>query len=82
MLIVGILIGLGAALLFAVVGIGCVVAGVSTTRNEIARSFAPDKPNPLQRGATLAGYWVPILGVLALCLLAAFRIVQIIVLAF
>lgn len=60
----GLLIAIGAALAFAVLGLLALYGGARTTREQLIPGFRPDSPAPLTRALSLAAVWVPV-GVVA-----------------
>lgn len=78
MLYVGVLIALGAAALFLIVGGLCVWGGASASREEVARSFLPDQPSPIERVLTFFGVWGPLLVAVLLCVLGAVQIARVV----
>lgn len=77
MLILGVLIAVGAALAFLVVGLLTLFGGVDATRGQILPGFAPDRPGTLARLLTFVGLWGPIALVALLSILACFQIVAV-----
>ncbi|HWQ14230.1 MAG TPA: hypothetical protein VNL77_15635 [Roseiflexaceae bacterium] len=55
----GILIALGAAVVFAALGVLPLYAAIRTTREQIIPGFRPDRPGPLERALALAAVWLP-----------------------
>lgn len=74
--ILGILIAVGAALAFLVVGALTLFGGADATRRQVLPGFAPDRPGSLQRLLTLLGVWGPIALVALLSILAGFQILS------
>lgn len=81
MAVLGIVIGLGAALAFVAIGVISALGGLDATRNEILRSFRPDSPSGLERALTFVGVWGPVLLVVLLCLLAGVQIARVVLAA-
>ena len=79
MLIIGALITLGAAIAFLAVGALALFGGANATQQQVVPGFRPDRPSPAERALTLLGVWVPILLIATLCLLAAIKMVQVVV---
>ena len=77
MAIIGVLIALGAAIAFLVVGALSLFGGARATSDQIVPGFRPDRPGPLERGLALLGVWGPVLLIAALCLLAGIKIFQV-----
>lgn len=77
MSIIGSIIALVAALLFAAVAIVTVWGGFETLRNEIWRGFISVPPTPADRLLTVAGVGLSLAGAALLAFLAAGRIVQV-----
>ena len=82
MVIVGALIGLGAAIAFLIVGALAMFGGARATGGQVVPGFVPDRPGPIERGLALLGVWGPVLLIAALCLLAGIKIFQVAVRAF
>jgi len=81
-MIVGALLTLGAAFVFLVVGALMLFGGANATQRQIVPGFRPDRPRPIERVLTLLGVWGPVLLIALLCLLAAIRMLQVVVGAF
>jgi len=79
MLIIGLLITLGGALAFLAVGALTLFGGANATQQQVLPGFRPDHPSPAERALTLLGVWGPILLIATLCLLAAIKMIQVIV---
>ena len=82
MLIIGALITLGAAIALLVVGALTLFGGANATRRQIVPGFRPDRPSAAERTLTLLGVWGPILLIATLCLLAAIKMLQVVMGAF
>jgi hypothetical protein len=82
MLIIGALITIAAALAFLGVGALALFGGANATQQQVLPGFRPDRPSPIERVLTLLGVWVPILLIAVLCLLAAIKMLQVVVGAF
>jgi hypothetical protein len=82
MLIIGALITIGAALAFLGVGALTLFGGANATQQQVLPGFRPDRPSPAERILTLLGVWGPILLIAVLCLLAAIKMLQVVVGAF
>jgi hypothetical protein len=82
MLIIGALITIGAALAFLGVGALALFGGANATKQQVLPGFRPDRPSAAERVLTLLGVWVPILLIAVLCLLAAIKMLQVVVGAF
>ncbi|HEU4325365.1 MAG TPA: hypothetical protein VFS21_19635 [Roseiflexaceae bacterium] len=78
MLILGVLIGVGAALVFLTVGLLTLLGGADATRRQILPGFAPDRPGPLARLLTFLGVWGPIALVALLSILAGLQIIAVV----
>ena len=74
MAILGSIIALGAALVFAAMAVLAVWGVLQAVRGELLRGFVSANPGPLDRALTLLLVGVPLAGVAALGLLAAVRI--------
>ena len=81
-MIVGALLTLGAAFVFLVVGALMLFGGANATQRQIIPGFRPDRPGPIERVLTLLGVWGPVMLIALLCLLAAIRMLQVVVGAF
>lgn len=77
MVIIGALIGLGAAVAFLIVGALALFGGARATNEQVVPGFQPDRPGPLERVLTLLGVWGPVLLIAALCLLAGIKIFRV-----
>jgi len=77
LVIVGVLLALGSAIAFLVVGALAIFGGVRATQDQVVPGFHPDRPGPLERALTLLGVWGPVLFIAALCLLAGIRIFRV-----
>jgi hypothetical protein len=77
LIIIGALIGLGAAVAFLIVGALTLFGGARATNEQLVPGFRPDRPGPLERGLALLGVWGPVLLLAALCLLAGIKIFQV-----
>ena len=82
MLILGVLITLGGAIAFLVVGALTLFGGVDATQRQVVPGFRPDRPGPAERLLTLLGVWGPIALTALLCLLAAIKMLQVVAGAF
>ncbi len=82
MLFIGALITIGAALAFMGVGALALFGGANATQQQVLPGFQPDRPSLVERVLTLLGVWVPILLIAVLCLLAAIKMLQVVVGAF
>ena len=82
MLIIGALITLGAALAFLGVGALMLFGGANATQQQVLPGFRPDRPSPAERALTLLGVWGPVLLIAILCLLAAIKMLQVVIGAF
>ncbi len=74
MAILGALIALGAALVFALLGALTLWAGWLAVRREVLRGFISTAPSPAERIITLLLIGAPLFGAALLSLLAAGRI--------
>ncbi len=79
MLIIGALITFGAAIAFLAVGALTLFGGANATQQQVVPGFQPDRPSAAERTLTLLGVWVPILLITTLCLLAAIKMLQVVV---
>ena len=82
MLIIGALITFGSAIVFLVVGALTLFGGANATQQQVVPGFRPDRPGSAERAATLLGVWGPVALTALLCLLAAIKMLQIVVAAF
>ena len=82
LIIIGALIAVGAALAFLAVGALSLFGGTRATGGQVVPGFKPDRPGPLERALTLLSVWGPVLLIAALCLLAAIKILQVVLGAF
>ena len=82
MLIIGALITFGSAIAFLVVGALTLFGGANATQQQVVPGFRPDRPGAGERAATLLGLWGPVALTALLCLLAAIKMLQIVVAAF
>ena len=82
MAIIGALITIGAALAFLGVGALTLFGGANATQQQVLPGFRPDRPSPVERALTILGVWGPILLIATLCLLAAIKMLQVVVSAF
>lgn len=78
MLIIGVLITLGGAIAFLAVGALTLFGGANATQQQVLPGFRPDRPSPAERTLTLLGVWGPILLIATLCLLAAIKMIQVV----
>jgi len=81
MAILGILIGVAAAVAFLLVGALTLFGGADATRRQILPGFAPDRPSSGERLLTLLSVWGPAVLIALLCLLAGIQIVRLVVAA-
>jgi hypothetical protein len=79
MIIIGALITLGGAIAFLAVGALTLFGGANATQQQVVPGFQPDRPSPAERALTLLGVWGPILLTATLCLLAAIKMIQVVV---
>jgi hypothetical protein len=77
MSIIGVLIALGSAVAFLVVGALALFGGARATQDQIVPGFRPDRPSAMERSLTLLGVWGPVVLVALLCLLAGVQIVRV-----
>jgi hypothetical protein len=82
MLILGALITLGSAIAFLVVAALALFGATNATQQQVVPGFRPDRPSGGQRILTLLGVWGPILLIALLCLLAAIKMLQVVVATF
>ena len=82
MLIIGALITLGGAIAFLAVGALTLFGGANATQQQVAPGFRIDHPSPTERALTLLGVWGPVFLIAMLCLLAAIKMLQVVVGAF
>jgi hypothetical protein len=80
--IIGALITFGAALAFLCVGALTLFGGANATQQQVLPGFRPDRPSPAERALTLLGVWGPVLLIATLCLLAAIKMLQVVIGAF
>ncbi len=81
MLLLGVLIAIGAAVAFLVVGALTLFGGVDATRNQVIPGFAPDRPGASERMLALLSIWAPGVLVALLCLLAGIQITRMVLAA-
>jgi hypothetical protein len=81
MAIIGALIILGAALAFLAVGALVLFGAANATQQQVLPGFRPDRPSAAERALALLGVWGPILLIATLCLLAAIKMLQMVVAA-
>jgi hypothetical protein len=74
MALLGSLIALGAALIFAALGLLTLWAGWLAVRREVLRGFVSAAPSPAEQALTLGMIGLPLGGAALLGLLAAIRI--------
>lgn len=77
MVILGALIGLGAAVVFIAVAALTLFGGVQATSQQIIPGFLPDRPGSTSRILALLSVWGPVLFVVLLSLLAGIEFVRI-----
>lgn len=77
LVVIGALIGVGAALAFVVVGALSIFGGARATQDQVVPGFRPDRPGPLERALALLSVWGPVALIAALCLLAAIQILRV-----
>lgn len=82
MIILGALITLGSAIAFLVVGALTLFGGANATQRQLIPGFRPDRPAPAARALALLSVWGPVLLTALLCLLAAIKMLQVVVAAF
>ena len=82
MVIIGVLITLGSAIAFLAVGALTLFGGANATQQQVVPGFRPNHPSMAERALTLLGVWGPILLIALLCLLAAIKMLQVVVAAF
>jgi hypothetical protein len=82
MAILGALIGVGAAVVFLLVGALALFGGTDATRKQLLPGFAPDRPAFIERALSFLSLWGPVALVALLCLLAGIQIVRIALAAF
>jgi hypothetical protein len=81
MVLLGMLIGIAAAIVFLLIGALTLFGGADATRGQVLPGFVPDQLGAVERVLALLGLWMPIVLVAALCLLAGIQFVQVIVAA-
>jgi hypothetical protein len=81
MVLLGMLIGIVAAIAFLLIGALTLFGGADATRGQVLPGFIPDQASAGQRALALFGLWAPIVLVAVLCLLAGIQFVQVIVAA-
>jgi hypothetical protein len=77
MAVIGALIAIGAAAAFLLVGALALFGGADATQRQLVPGFQPDRPGPRERALALLSLWGPIALIVALCLLAAIRILRV-----
>jgi hypothetical protein len=82
MLYLGLLIGLGAAIIFIVIGALSLFGGVDTTQRQLLPGFTPDRLGGARQLVALVLFWLPILVVAGFCLLTGIQILRVMVTAF
>jgi hypothetical protein len=78
MFVVGLVIAIGAAIAFLLLGALALFGGARATQDQIVPGFRPDRPGMLERALTLLSVWGTVALVAVLCLLAAIRIFDIV----
>jgi hypothetical protein len=81
MVLLGVLIGIVAAIAFLLIGALTLFGGTDATRVQVLPGFVPDQAGAGERVLALLGLWVPIVLVVVLCLLAGIQFVQVLVAA-
>lgn len=82
LMFIGILVALGAAVTFLVVGALSLFGGARATTGQVVPGFKPDQPSVLVRGLALLSLWGPIALIALLCLLVGIKLFQVAVAAF
>jgi len=82
MTVLGALITLGAAIAFLIAGALTLFGGANATQGQLLPGFRPDRPGPAERALALLSVWGPVLLIAALCLLAAIKMLQVVIGAF
>lgn len=78
----GVLIALGSAVAFAVLGLLPLYGGARTTSEQLIPGFKPDRPGPAERALALVAVWVPVAIVCGFGLYAAVQILGVAIRAF
>lgn len=78
MIYLGVIIGIGAALAFILIGALVLFGGADATQRQLLIGFVADRATTRQRLLTLIGIWVPILIVVLFCLLAGVQILRVV----
>ncbi|HMO55809.1 MAG TPA: hypothetical protein PKA05_14955 [Roseiflexaceae bacterium] len=81
LLLLGVLIGVVSALVFAAIGALTMLGGVDATRGQIIPGFRTDRPGGAERLLTLVGFWLPLIIVVAFAIYTGVRIVEMILAA-
>jgi hypothetical protein len=81
MTILGVLIGIGAAIGFLLLGALTLFGGTDATRQQILPGFRPDRTGANERILILLSFWGPVAIVSLFCLLAGIQIVRVAVAA-
>jgi hypothetical protein len=79
MIILGALITLGAAVAFLAVGGLTLFGGANATQRQLIPGFRPDRPSLAARALALLSVWGPVVLTALLCLLAAIKMLQVVV---
>lgn len=74
----GILIGIGAAVAFILVGALVLFGGADATQRQLLPGFIPDQATTRERLVTFISVWLPILVVVLFCLLAGVQILRVV----
>jgi hypothetical protein len=82
MTVLGALITLGAAIAFLIVSALTLFGGANATQGQLLPGFRPDHPGLAERALALLSVWGPILLIALLCLLAAIKMLQVVIDAF
>jgi hypothetical protein len=81
MLYLGILIGIGAAVTFILIGALTLFGGVDATQRQLLPGFVSDQSNAGLRLLTMLIVWLPIVVVSVFCLLTGIQIVRVVIAA-
>lgn len=82
MMIIGVLIAIGAAIVFIAVGAVTLFGGANATQQQLLPGFVPDRPAALERLLSVVGLWLPVILIALFCLLAGIQILRVAIAAF
>ncbi len=77
MIILGMLIAIGAAIVFILIGALTLFGAVNTTRQQLMPGFIPDQASIGERLVTYASIWIPVLFVAGFCLLTGIQLLRV-----